>query len=107
MPMVHNAVRLMKACRGAAIPIFFANANHHPSGSTASNLITDTDTSLKPWPDGIVAWRNPHTLQGDWGSAVIAELDPRPDDYFIPKCRYSAFFKLISTWRYATAALIR
>lgn len=93
MPMVHNAVRLMKTCRHAAIPIFFANASHHPSGSTASNSITDTDTSLKPWPDGVVAWRKPHTIQGDWGSQVIAELDPRADDYYIPKCRYSAFYQ--------------
>lgn len=93
MPMVQNAVRLMRACRGAAIPIFFASASHHPSGSTASNLITDTDTSLKPWPDGMVAWRKPHTIQGDWGSQVIAELEPRPEDYYIPKCRYSAFYQ--------------
>lgn len=93
LPMVDNAVRLMQACRGAAIPIFFASASHHPSGSTASNLITDTDTSLKPWPDGKVAWRKPHTIQGDWGSQVIAELEPRPDDYYIPKCRYSAFYQ--------------
>jgi len=93
MPMVHNAVRLMQACRGAPIPIFFASASHHPSGSTASNLITDTDTSLKPWPEGVVAWRKSHTIQGDWGSQVIAELDPRADDYYIPKCRYSAFYQ--------------
>jgi len=93
LPMVQNAVRLMRACRGAGIPIFFASASHHPSGSTASNLITDTDTSLKPWPDGEVAWRKPHTIQGDWGSQVIAELEPRPEDYYIPKCRYSAFYQ--------------
>lgn len=90
-PMVDNAVRLMRACRAAALPIFFASASHHVSGATASNLITDTDTSLKPWPGGNVAWRKPHTIQGDWGSQVIAELEPRADDYYIPKCRYSAF----------------
>jgi len=91
MPMVKNAVRLMKACRAAAVPIFFAQASHHADGSTASNLITDTDTSLKPWPNGVVAWRKPQTIEGDWGSQVIAELEPQLNDYFIPKCRYSAF----------------
>ena len=91
MPMVDNAVRLTKAYREAAIPIFFASASHHGSGSTASNLITDTDTSLKPWSGGVVTWRKPHTIQGDWGSQAIAELEPRADDYYIPKCRYSAF----------------
>lgn len=93
MPMVANATRLMKAGRAAGMPIFFAMASHHPSGATASNLITDTDTSLKPWPDGVVAWRKPHTLAGDWGSQVIAELEPQPGDYYIPKCRYSAFYQ--------------
>ncbi|MBM4261909.1 MAG: cysteine hydrolase [Deltaproteobacteria bacterium] len=90
-PMVANAVRLMKAGRASGMPMFFAMASHHPSGATASNLITDTDTSLKPWADGKVAWRKPHALSGDGGSQVIAELEPRPDDYYIPKCRYSAF----------------
>ena len=93
MPMVKNAVRLMNACRTAAIPIFFAQANHHVSGSTASNPITDTDTGLTPWPNGEVTWRKPHTIDGDWGSQVIPELEPQPDDYYIPKCRYSAFYQ--------------
>lgn len=91
MPMVENAVRIMKAGRAAGVPIFFAMASHHPSGSTAANLITDTDTGLKPWANGTVAWRKPHALAGDWGSQVIPELEPQPDDYYIPKCRYSAF----------------
>lgn len=93
VPMIENAVRLMKAGRAVGVPIFFAIASHHPSGTTASNLITDTDTSLKPWPAATVAWRKPHVLSGDWGSQVISELEPQPEDYYIPKCRYSAFYQ--------------
>jgi ureidoacrylate peracid hydrolase len=93
MPMVKNAVRLMRASRAAAMPIFFAKANHRSDGFTASNLITDTDTKLKPWPNGMVAWRKPSAVEGDWGSEVIPELEPCPDDYYIPKCRYSAFYQ--------------
>ena len=73
-PMVENAIRLMRACRAAAIPIFFAKVNHRPDGSTASNLITDTDTDLKPWTNGLVAWRKPRAAEGDWGAAVVPEL---------------------------------
>ena len=32
MPMVKNAVRLMRASRAAAMPIFFAKANHRSDG---------------------------------------------------------------------------
>ena len=76
MPMVKNAVRLMRASRAAAMPIFFAKANHRSDGFTASNLITDTDTKLKPWHNGMVAWRKPNAVEGDWGSEVIPELEP-------------------------------
>lgn len=93
LPMLENATRLMRACRAAGIPIFFAKANHRPDGSTASNLITDTDTDLKPWTNGLVAWRKPRAVEDDWGSAVIPELEPVPDDYYIRKCRYSAFYQ--------------
>jgi ureidoacrylate peracid hydrolase len=93
MPMVKNAVRLMHACRAAAVPIFFAKANHRADGATASNLITDTDTKLNPWHSGIVAWRKPSAVDGDWSSEVIPELEPSANDYYIPKCRYSAFYQ--------------
>jgi ureidoacrylate peracid hydrolase len=36
--------------------------------------------------------RTPHCLEGTWGAQVIEDLDPRPDDVYIVKRRYSAFF---------------
>jgi ureidoacrylate peracid hydrolase len=36
--------------------------------------------------------RAPHCLEGTWGAQVIEDLDPRPDDVYIVKRRYSAFF---------------
>lgn len=36
--------------------------------------------------------RTPHCLEGTWGARVIEDLDPRPDDVYIVKRRYSAFF---------------
>ncbi len=92
-PMVEGAVRVMKAGRGAGIPIFFAKGNHRADGATASPILTDTRIDLKPWPDGVVVREKPVALQGGSGSDVIPELDPRPDDYYIPKYRWSAFYQ--------------
>ena len=92
-PMVDNAVRLMKAGREAKIPIFFAKGNHRPDGATTAVLLTDTDNTLKPWPNGEVKKGKMHVVGGDPTSDVIPELDPRPDDDYIPKYRWSAFFQ--------------
>ena len=90
-PWVDNAVRLMKVGREAAIPIFFAKGNHRTDNATSALLLTDTNNSLKPWPNGDVTKGNMHVVGGDKSSEVIPELEPRPDDYYIPKYRWSAF----------------
>lgn len=92
-PMVEGAVRVMRAGRRAGIPIFFAKGNHRDDGATSRPLLTDTRIDLKPWPGGVAAKEKPVALQGGSGSEVIPELDPRPDDYYIPKYRWSAFFQ--------------
>jgi len=92
-PWVDNAVRLMKAGRRSGLPIFFAKGNHRPDNLTSSLILTDTDNSLKPWPNGQVIKGKMHVIGGDKSSDPIPELDPRPDDYYIPKYRWSAFFQ--------------
>ena len=93
-PMVDNATRLMKAGREAGIPIFYARGNHRPDGATTPLLLTDTDYAIKPWPGGVpVRSTTPPAVGGQSSSEVIPELDPRPDDYYIPKYRWSAFFQ--------------
>ncbi len=91
--MVDNAVRLMKAGRRAGIPIFFAKGNHRAVLATSALILTDTNNSLNPWPDGVVTKGTMHVTGGDASSEVIPELDPQPDDYFIPKFRWSAFYQ--------------
>jgi ureidoacrylate peracid hydrolase len=90
-PMVDGAVRVMKAGRQAGIPIFFAKGNHRADGATSVALLTDTRIDLKPWPDGVTSKEKSVAFEGGNGADVIPELDPRPDDYFIPKYRWSAF----------------
>jgi ureidoacrylate peracid hydrolase len=92
-PWIDNAVRLMKAGREAGIPVFFAKGNHRSDNATTAMLQTDTDMGLRPWPDGIVKKGKMHVTGNDWSSEVIPELDPRPDDYYIPKYRWSAFYQ--------------
>jgi nicotinamidase-related amidase len=91
--MVENAVRLMKAGREAGIPIFFAKGNHRPDSATSAALLTDTNNRLKPWPNGVIKKERGTVVGGDWSSEVIPELDPRPDDYYIPKYRWSVFYQ--------------
>jgi nicotinamidase-related amidase len=92
-PWVDNAVRLMKAGRAAALPIFFAKGNHRPDNLTSALILTDTDNRLRPWPDGQVAKGKMHVRGGDNSSDPIPELEPQPNDYYIPKYRWSAFFQ--------------
>jgi ureidoacrylate peracid hydrolase len=36
--------------------------------------------------------RTPHCVEGSWGAQVIDDLEPGPDDIYVVKRRYSAFF---------------
>jgi nicotinamidase-related amidase len=56
-------------------------------------LLTDADNRLQPWPNGEVKKGKMPVIAGDTSSDVIPELDPRSDDYYIPKYRWSAFFQ--------------
>jgi nicotinamidase-related amidase len=90
-PVVDNAVRLMNATRAAAIPIFYAMANHRRDGHSRSMIVTDTDMRLRPWPNGECNPSVHGATEGSWEQKVIVELEPRPEDYIIPKYRWSTF----------------
>lgn len=90
-PVVDNAVRLMKAARQASVPIFYAMANHRKDGQIRSMVVTDTDMRLRPWPDGECNPSVHGATEGSWEQEVIEEIAPRPQDYIIPKYRWSTF----------------
>jgi ureidoacrylate peracid hydrolase len=90
-PWIQNAVRLSKAGRAAGLPIFFAKGNHRPDNATSALLLTDTNNSLTPWPNGEVSKAKMQVIAGDKSSDPLAELDPNPNDYYIVKYRWSAF----------------
>lgn len=92
-PWIQNAVRLGKAGRAAGMPVFFAKGNHRPDNATTALILTDTNNSLTPWPNGEVVKGKMHVIAGDKSSDVLAALEPKPEDYYIVKYRWSAFFQ--------------
>jgi len=92
-PWIQNAVKLSQAGRAAGLPVFFAKGNHRADGATSGVIITDTNNSLTPWPNGEVTKTKMHVIAGDKSSDVLADLEPKADDYFIVKYRWSAFFQ--------------
>jgi ureidoacrylate peracid hydrolase len=92
-PWIQNAVRLGKAGRAAGLPVFFAKGNHRPDNATTALLLTDTNNSLTPWPNGEVTKTKMHVIAGDKSSDVLADLQPQANDYYIVKYRWSAFFQ--------------
>jgi nicotinamidase-related amidase len=90
-PVVDNAVLLMNAARKARIPIFYAMANHRSDGESRSLIITDTDMRLRPWPNDDCNPTVHGATEGSWEQKVIDEIAPRPEDYVIPKFRWSTF----------------
>ena len=90
-PVVDNAVRLMNAARQMNMPIFYAMANHRKDGENRSQIVTDTDMRLRPWPNGDCQPTVHGATEGSWEQKVIDEIAPRPEDYIIPKFRWSTF----------------
>ncbi len=90
-PVVDNAVRLRDTARKASIPIFYAMANHRKDGQIRSMIVTDTDMRLRPWPNGECNPTVHGATEGSWEQRVIDELKPAPEDYIIPKYRWSTF----------------
>ncbi len=92
-PWIQNAIRLGKAGRAAGLPVFFAKGNHRPDNATTALILTDTNNSLTPWPNGEVPKPKMHVIAGDKSSDVLAKLEPKAEDYYIVKYRWSAFFQ--------------
>jgi len=90
-PVVDNAVRLMKTARTVSMPIFYAMANHRPDGKSRSMIVTDRDMRLRPWPGDKCKPTVHGAVEGSWEQGVIEEIAPQPEDYVIPKYRWSTF----------------
>jgi ureidoacrylate peracid hydrolase len=68
--------RVIDAARQAGCPVLFVVDTHRRN-------MREEREFLK---------RTAHCIEGTWGAQVIEDLDPRPDDIYVVKRRYSAFF---------------
>ncbi len=59
--------------RSREIPVIFTQDWHR-----------EDDAEFKIWPK--------HCIAGSEGAEIVEELDPKPNDYYVKKRRYSAFF---------------
>lgn len=91
IPVVDNAVRLMNGARQSGILIYYAMANHRPDGHSRHMAITDTDMRLRPWPNDDCNPTVHGATEGSWEQKVIDPIAPQPQDYVIPKYRWSTF----------------
>lgn len=70
------------------VPAIKRRLDEARDGDASIIYVTDAhrpdDPEFQMWPA--------HAIAGTWGSQVIDELKPQPEDYIIPKRRYSGFF---------------
>jgi nicotinamidase/pyrazinamidase len=75
MAFIPRLNALIGICRGSGLPVIFA-----------CDSFFSEDFIFK-------GKMKPHSLRGSRGAEIIEELDSESDDYFVPKRRFSAFFK--------------
>ena len=88
-PAVANMGLLISAARGAGSAIVYAAGAHRPDDALQPHTITDTDNRLRPRSGRAVSRQPVHG--GEWTGQVVDELAPRPEDFVVPKFRWSAF----------------
>lgn len=74
--LIGPQTRLIESARASGVPIVFVVDTHRRRMRREREF----------------AKRTPHCIEGGWGCQVIDELEPREDDIFVVKRRYSGFF---------------
>ncbi len=90
-PVIAQAGRLLDAMREAGCMVAYAHADHRADRATSAVILRDTDNRLRPIAPGQAASHQPLLTGGTAATRIIEEMRPRPEDYLIPKHRWSAF----------------
>ena len=90
-PVIAQAKQLLDAMRDAGCMIAYAHADHRADRATSAVTLRDTDNRLRPIAPGEAAAHKPLLTGGTAATRIIEELQPRPEDYLVPKHRWSAF----------------
>lgn len=92
--VIANAQKLLKAARATGMMVAYAYANHRPDNATTFRPKRDTNNRLQPVQErDEYQPGKPIVSGGTWETEVIDELKPEPQDYMIPKFRWSAFYQ--------------
>jgi len=78
-PVLANAAKLLAAARAAGAMVAYARADHRADGGTTVRTLHDSPP------------RPPLITSGTPEAVIVPELAPRPDEYLVPKHRWSAF----------------
>jgi ureidoacrylate peracid hydrolase len=89
-PVIANAAALLRAARTAGVVVAYANADHRGDRATSARTVRDTDNRLRPLAPG--EKDGPLLTGGTAQTRVVAPLAPAPEDFIVPKHRWSAFF---------------
>ena len=92
-PVIQAAQLLLGSAREHGVMVAYAHANHRADNGTTAQILRDTDNRLNPVNTKTPEKFKPGLYGGSWEVEVIEELAPRPEDYMIPKYRWSAFFQ--------------
>lgn len=92
-PVIAATVRLLDEARQHRMMVAYAAANHRADNLTSAHTVRDTDGRLNPIPLDRPPEFKPVVAGGSWDAAVIDEIAPAPEDYLVPKYRWSAFYQ--------------
>ncbi|HEY4072243.1 MAG TPA: cysteine hydrolase [Herbaspirillum sp.] len=92
-PIIAASCEVLKEARAHRMMVAYAAANHRADNATSAHTIRDTDGRLNPIPVDQKPDLKAVLDGGTWEAAVIDELAPAPEDYLIPKYRWSAFYQ--------------
>jgi ureidoacrylate peracid hydrolase len=92
-PIIAASQVVLQAARANRMMVAYAAANHRADNLTSAHTIRDTDGRLNPIPVDQPPDVKAVLDGGTWEAAVIDEIAPAPEDYIIPKYRWSAFYQ--------------
>ena len=88
-PVIANVARILAAARKSQVMVAYAHADHRADRATSAHTVRDTDNRLRPLAPG--ARDAPLLTGGTAETAIVKALAPRPEDFMVPKHRWSAF----------------
>jgi ureidoacrylate peracid hydrolase len=92
-PIIAASSVVLQGARAHQMMVCYAAANHRADNATSAHTIRDTDGRMNPIPVDQKPDFHPIVAGGTWEAAVIDEIRPQPEDYVIPKYRWSAFYQ--------------